>query len=63
MGIFDEIKDKAGELVGGNQDKVDQAIDTVGDLVDDKTGGQYSDKVDMAQEKAKDAARGLGGQG
>ncbi len=63
MGMFDEIKDKATELIKGNADKVDDAIDKAGDAVDEKTGGQYADKVDMAQEKAKEVAEGLGNEG
>lgn len=63
MGTFDELKDKATELIKGNPDKVDEAIDKAGDMLDEKTAGQYSDKVDLAQQKAKDAAHGLGQQG
>ena len=66
MGLFDEIKDKAEELkdkavelVQGNSDKVDEAVEKAGDLIDEKTGGQFSDKVDMAQEKAKEVADDL----
>ena len=35
------------------------AVEKAGDLLDEKTGGQFSDKVDMAQEKAKEIADGL----
>lgn len=59
MGLFDEIKDKASELIQGHGDQVDDAIDKAGDVVDEKTGGQYAEHVDTAQEKAKDIADGL----
>ena len=59
MGLFDEMKDKATELIQGNSDKVDDAVEKAGDLLDEKTGGQFSDKVDMAQEKAKEIGDGL----
>ena len=66
MGLFDEIKDKAEELkdkavelVQGHSDKVDEAAKKAGDFVDEKTGGQYADKVDMAQEKVKEIADDL----
>lgn len=49
MGIFDNIKKKLGE----NRDKIDQAVDKAGDLVDERTGGKYADKVDQAQNMAK----------
>ena len=66
MGIFDEIKDKAeelkdkaSELIKGHEDEVDGAIDKAGDVVDEKTGGQFADKVDLAQEKVKQVADDL----
>jgi len=47
MGLLDKIKG----LIGGNADKVKQGIDKAGDMVDEKTGGKFSDKIDMAEEK------------
>jgi len=41
--------DKAKDLFGKHDDKVDQGIEKVGDLVDDKLPG-HSDKVDQAQD-------------
>ncbi len=58
MGAFDSIKglaDKAKEFAAKNPDKVDQAIDKAGDIVDSKTGGKFADKVDKAQDAAKKA--------
>jgi hypothetical protein len=49
MGLFDKIKDLADE----HADQVEDAIDKVADLVDDKTGGNYSDKIEKGAEKAK----------
>lgn len=54
MGLFDKAKEKASGLAGGNSDKVDQGVDSAGDFVDDKTGGEHADKVDKGQEFAKD---------
>jgi hypothetical protein len=48
------LLDKAKSLFSQNKDKASSAVDKAGDLVDDKTGGKYADKVDTAQEKAKD---------
>jgi hypothetical protein len=62
MGGFDSIKDKVTELVDGQGQAVGEGVDKAGDLVDDRTGGQYADKVDLGQEKAKDALDGLDGQ-
>lgn len=47
------ILDKAKGLIGKNASKADDAIDKVADVVDDKTGGKHSDKIDGAAEKAK----------
>ena len=59
MGLFDEIKDKATELIQGHSDQVDDAVDKAGDFIDEKTGGQFSGQVDAAQEKAKEVADDL----
>ncbi|MEW2478489.1 antitoxin [Mycobacterium sp. NPDC051198] len=47
--------DKAKSLLSQNADKVEQAIDKAGDIVDEKTQGKYSQHVDKAQEAAKNA--------
>ncbi len=47
MGIFDKIKG----LVGGNADKVKDGLDKAGDMIDEKTGGEHTDKIDMATDK------------
>ena len=47
MGLLDKIKG----LLGGNADKVKEGIEKAGDMVDEKTGGKFSDKIDMAEEK------------
>ena len=52
MGIFDAAKEKASEFAGQNPDKVDQAVEKAGDLVDERTGGKFADKVDTGQEFA-----------
>ncbi|MGL5406237.1 MAG: antitoxin [Propionibacteriaceae bacterium] len=52
MGIFDKIKDLAG------QDKVSEGIDSVidkaGDLIDSATSGKFADKIDQVQGMAKE---------
>jgi hypothetical protein len=47
------IVDKVKEMLGQNPDKAKSGVDKAGDVFDQKTGGKYSDKVDMAQDKAK----------
>lgn len=51
MGFLDKVKN----LVSQNADKVDTAIDKVGDVVDKKTQGKYAQHVDKVQEAAKKA--------
>ena len=49
MGLFD----KARKLAEEHADQVGDAIDKVADVVDDKTGGKYADKIDKGAEAAK----------
>jgi hypothetical protein len=51
MGLFDKVKDLAGQ----HADKVVDAIDKVAEVVDEKTGGKYADQI----AKGADAAKGL----
>ena len=51
MGFLDKVK----SLVSQNADKVDQAIEKAGDIVDQKTRGKYASQVDKVQEAAKKA--------
>jgi hypothetical protein len=51
MGFLDKAKD----LVSKNADKVEQAIDKAGDIVDKKTQGKYAGQVDKVAEAAKKA--------
>lgn len=50
MGLLDKVKG----LLMGNADKVKDGLDKAADMIDEKTEGKYSDKIDMAQEKAGD---------
>jgi ABC-type transporter Mla subunit MlaD len=49
VGLFDKVKGLAGK----HADKVEDAIDKVADVVDDKTGGKYADQIDKGAEAAK----------
>ena len=59
MGVFDEFKKKAGDVVDEHGDTIDDAIDKGADLVDDKTGGKHTDKIEAGAEKAKDFVESL----
>jgi hypothetical protein len=58
MGIGDFV-DKAKDLAAENKDAVKEGIDKAGDLVDEKTGGEYSDQIEKGEETAKDFVDGL----
>jgi hypothetical protein len=47
--------DKAKDLLAEHRDAVDDAVDKVAGLVDDKTGGKHKRQVHDGAEKAKDA--------
>ncbi|MGW6360927.1 antitoxin [Streptomyces sp. NPDC055092] len=49
------IVDKVKAMLGQHPDKAKSAVDKAGDMTDQRTGDKYTDKVDMAQDKAKDA--------
>lgn len=50
MEIFEQIKD----AVAGHEDQIKAGIDKLGDVVDEKTGGQYAGQVDQAQDFLRD---------
>lgn len=53
MGFLDKALGKTKQVLSENADKVEQAIEKAGDIVDEKTQGKYSGAVDKAQEAAK----------
>lgn len=55
MDIVDQIKG----LAAGHEAEIENAIDQVGDVVDEKTGGQYAAQVDQAQDFLKDQLGGI----
>ena len=61
MGFLDKfkgkggLKDKAVDLAKEHDDKIDQGIDKAAAAADKATKGKYTEKIDGAAEKAKDA--------
>ncbi|MBT5756340.1 antitoxin [bacterium] len=47
MGLLDKVKG----MLSGNADKVKGGLEKAGDMVDEKTGGKFTDNIDMAEEK------------
>ena len=54
MGLFDDLKGKAQQVIGGNEEVIKDGIEKAGDFVDSKTSGKYADKVDAVQKGASD---------
>ena len=57
------ILDKAKGLLRQNKDKAKGAVDKTADVIDDKTGGKHTDKIESGAEKAKDAIDKLASDG
>jgi len=50
-----DFVEKAKDMAGQQDDKVDQGMERAGDMADERTGGQYGEQidkgVDMGQER------------
>lgn len=60
MGFLDKLRGKAEDLAEEHGDKIQDGIDKVADIADEKTGGKYSDKIESGAEKAKDVVEDMG---
>ncbi|MDI3241578.1 antitoxin [Arthrobacter sp. AL08] len=52
MGLLDDLKGKAQQVIGGNERAIKDGIEKAGDFVDSKTGGKHADKIDAMQRGA-----------
>ncbi len=50
MGFLDKAKD----LLSKHDDEVDQALEKVGDQVDERTGNKYSEHIDKGVQAAQE---------
>ncbi|MFE0465049.1 antitoxin [Kitasatospora sp. NPDC058965] len=46
------VMDKLKNMLGQHPEKAKEAVERAGDVIDDRTGGKYADKVDTGQDKA-----------
>ncbi|MCX2934820.1 antitoxin [Mycobacterium sp. CVI_P3] len=53
MGFLDKALGKTKQVLSENADKVEQAIDKAGDIIDEKTQGKYSGTVGKVADAAK----------
>jgi hypothetical protein len=51
---YDEMKDKTGDAVSGNKDKVQDGMQSAADKADETTGGKYGDQIDKGRDAATD---------
>jgi len=57
MGLLDKVKD----MLGGNKDKVVDGVDKATDVIDEKTGGEHTEKLDKVDEVVADQVEKLDG--
>ena len=61
MSFMDKAKAALTDAVDQHGDKIAQGIDKAGSVVNEKTGGKHTDKIDQATGKARDALDSLDG--
>lgn len=61
MGFLDKAKNAAKKAVDQHGDKVSGATEKVGDAVDKKTGGKYTEQIDKGKQKVEDTLDNLDG--
>lgn len=54
MGFLDKAKD----MISKNPSKIVEGVDKATDMIDDKTGGKFSDKLDKIDETVADKLGG-----
>lgn len=54
MSMFDQAREAAQKLAQDHPDQVDEVIKRVGDEVDQRTGSQYSQEIDQAEQAVRD---------
>lgn len=54
MSMFDQARDAARNFAESNPDKVEEAIQRVGEEVDRRTGGRFTEQIDQAEQAVAD---------
>lgn len=52
MGIIDKLRRRKSKVAEDHGDQIADGVDKATDIADDKTGGQHTDQLDEADEKA-----------
>ncbi len=58
---LDKLKKKAKDLVDEQGDKISDGLEKVADVIDEKTDGKHTDKIQQGVAKAKEALDDLDG--
>ena len=58
MSEFGDLAGKAEELAQEHPDQVKQGLEKAGQVADEKTGGQYTDQIDKAEQAAEQRLTG-----
>ncbi len=61
MGFLDKLRPQATKAVDDHGNQIGSGLDKLSEMVDQKTGGKYDDKVAMAESKVEDALDNLDG--
>ena len=61
MGFLDKLKGMTRKAVDEHGDKISDGVSKAGDVVDNKTGGKYTDKIEQGQQKVDDGLDSLDG--
>ncbi|HEY7042689.1 MAG TPA: antitoxin [Nocardioidaceae bacterium] len=61
MGWLDRFKKKTADTVDQHGEQVSTGLDKSADVVDEKTGGKHTEKIESAKVKAEDTLDNLDG--
>ncbi len=61
MGLFDKFKGKATDAVDQHGDTIGDGLGKAGDVVDQKTGGKHTERIDSAVDQTGDRLDALDG--
>ncbi|MEU6095934.1 antitoxin [Streptomyces sp. NPDC047079] len=63
MGLVDNLMAKVSSFAQQHEDKVDRGLDKAAKMIDERTKGKYSGKIDTGTGKAKHAVERLAHRG
>jgi hypothetical protein len=61
MGFLDKLKGMTTKAVDQHGDKIAEGVSKAGDVIDEKTGGKYTDKIKQGEQKVDDGLDSMDG--